>query len=508
MSPVSTYPTIAGITGCFFLAVAVSAVTEACDTWVAMPDATIHGHMILAKTSDVAAFECEPFMRWQGGTHAPGAMIDLQYRKIPQAEKTYTVLGASQFWAWGAEQAINEHGVAVATEAIFTKEWRALHDRATKGEQVARGMLGINLLRLALERGKTAREVLDVMTRFVEEYGQWGSCIAGMSDLEASYDYSYIIADGTEAWILEAVGREWAARKVRKGVANIGNYLSIRGDWDLCSRNMVRNAVEKGWWPADKTEAFDFALAYSDPQTQLAPNLIRGKRVASLLGERQGRIDVDWMFRISRDHLEGTFLDGPTFNAAIPDFLTVCMHDSPAKFTWGITAATNVFVLPAKGADIVPVAYYAANVPCCSVFVPFYVDGTRMPEGVERAGLSGKVVTDPTTTTVWGFTEDSYWWQFDRLRMLVGGDERKEREEVVRYGYRYNERQPAVRAEFTTLEQDFIRGEKRINRQARALIDSGKRAEAAALLDGYSAKCSAAALAKCKALIADFQRDD
>jgi hypothetical protein len=131
-----------------------------------------------------------------------------------------------------------------------------------------------------------------------------------------------------------------------------------------------------------------------------------------------------------------------------------------------------------------------------------------MPEGVERAGLSGKVVTDPTTTKVWGFTEDSYWWQFDRLRMLVGGDERKEREQVVRYGYRYNERQPAVRAEFAAFEQDFIRGEERMNRQAKALIDGGKRAEATALLDGYSAKCSAAALAKRKALIAHFQRDD
>jgi hypothetical protein len=36
----------------------------ACDSWIAMPDATASGHMILAKTSDVAYYECEPFMRW------------------------------------------------------------------------------------------------------------------------------------------------------------------------------------------------------------------------------------------------------------------------------------------------------------------------------------------------------------------------------------------------------------------------------------------------------------
>lgn len=160
----------------------------------------------------------------------------------------------------------------------------------------------------------------------------------------------------------------WVAKKFRKGVANIGNAPTIRGDCDPRSKNMMRNAIEKGWWPADKGESFDFALADADPQTQLAANLIRGKQVASVLDERHGRIDVEWMFRISRDHPEEAFLDGPFFKAAIPDFLTVCMHDSPANFTWGITAATNVFVLPGKDAEIVPVAYYSANVPCCSVF--------------------------------------------------------------------------------------------------------------------------------------------
>jgi len=444
-----------------------ASISVACDSWIAMPDATASGHMILAKTSDVAYYECEPFMRWEGGTHKPGEVIELQYQKIPQVERTYTVLGASQFWLWGAEQAINEHGVAIAAEAVFSKEWRETLNKAKRGEKVERGILGISLVRLALERGKTAREVLDVMGEFIEKYGQWGSGLAGYGDLDGSFDLSYIIADGKEAWILEAVGHEWAAKQIKKGVANISNYLTIRGDWDLCSDNMVQNAIDKGWWPADKREEFDFALAYSDPETQLAPNLIRGKRVAQLIKEKEGDIDVEWMFRISRDHLEGTFLEGPYFNAAIPDFLTICMHHSPANFTWGITASTNVFVLPDEDADIVPVAYYAADVPCCSVFVPFYADGTKMPAGVDKAGKSGNKVTDPTVTSVWGFEEDSFWWQF--------------------------------------VEKDFVTGEEKVNKRAKALIDAGRRAEAAKLLDDYSAKCANAALAKCKDLIKYFE---
>lgn len=67
------------------------------------------------------------------------------------------------------------------------------------------------LSRLGLERGKTAKEALDQMTSLLEKHGQGGSCAEG----EAwSYHNSYIIADRTEAWVLETAGDWWAAEKV------------------------------------------------------------------------------------------------------------------------------------------------------------------------------------------------------------------------------------------------------------------------------------------------------
>ena len=57
------------------------------------------------------------------------------------------------------------------------------------------------------------------------------------------------------------------------------------------------------------------------------------------------------MKRIARDHYEDTFLRGPYFDAADPDCLTVCMHNSPADFTWGNTASSCVAVLPAQGVE-------------------------------------------------------------------------------------------------------------------------------------------------------------
>jgi len=477
-----------------------------CDTWVVMPDASANGLMMMAKTSDVAYYEAEPFMRWEGGKHEPGGMIDLQYQKIPQVERTYTTLGSSQFWIWGCEQGINEYGVSIGNEAVLTKEWRENLNKMQKGEKVERGILGMNLVRLGLERGQTAREALDAMTPLIEKYGQWGSGIAGYSDVDGSFDNSYIIADGTEAWILETAGHQWVAKRVLKGVANISNYPRTRTEWDLCSKDLIKNAVDKGWWPEDKIDEFDFALAYNDFESPLSPNLIRGKRVKDLLKQKKGEIDILYMFKISRDHLEGTFLEGPYFNAAIPDFLTVCMHHSPAGFTWGITSGTNIFVLPGKDTDSVPVTYWAPSVPCCSCFVPFYPNGSKMSKGVSKAGKSKNFQTDPTKTTIWGYTSNSYWWQFDKLRGLINGDKRGKSEEVLEFGFKYNQRQPAVRAEFDKLENDFIAKDWKVRKRAKKLMDEGNKEQAIKLLDDFSSQCAARALSMCKNFMNYFKK--
>ena len=478
----------------------------ACDSWVAMPDATADGIMLMGKNSDVASYECEPFVRWQGKTHKPGEMIDMQYRKIPQVERTYTVLGSKQFWVWGCEQGINEFGVAIGNESIFTKEWAADVAKAKKGEAVERGLLGMNLVRLGLERGRTAREALDVITKLIEEYGQWGSGLAGFSDIDASWDNSFLIADGTEAWVLEAGGKHWVAKKITAGVANIGNYITIRTEWDLACDDLIEYACKKGWWPADKVDEFDFSQAYHDFKTSpLAPSFIRGKRVQQLLKQKIGQIDVNWGFRITRDHFEDTFIEGPFYNASVPDVLTICMHHSPADFTWGITAGTNIFVLPGKNANTIPMTYWAANVPCIACYVPFYVDGSTIPKGVNKAGKSKGLITDSAKTSVWGYTKDSYWWQFDKLRMLINGDKRGENEKVTEFGFKYNQRQPAVRAEFDQLEKDFIAGDWKIRAEAKKLLDAGQNKKAAKLLDDYTDKCAKRALGKCNQLIKYFE---
>jgi secernin len=61
-------------------------------------------------------------------------------------------------------------------------------------------LTGMDLVRLGLERGRTASEALEVMTGLIETPGQGGS---GHVHVEWPYHNGFLIADPVSAWILE-----------------------------------------------------------------------------------------------------------------------------------------------------------------------------------------------------------------------------------------------------------------------------------------------------------------
>jgi dipeptidase len=75
------------------------------------------------------------------------------------------------------------------------------------------GLLGMDLLRLALERGKTAIEAMHVITTLLEKHGQSGDAERTGEWGKANYHNSFLIADPKEAWVLETAGRYWVAKR-------------------------------------------------------------------------------------------------------------------------------------------------------------------------------------------------------------------------------------------------------------------------------------------------------
>jgi len=139
----------------------------------------------------------------------------------------------------------NEYGVVIGNESIITKE--PLKDT---------GLLRMDLLRLGLERSKSAKEALNVIIDLLEAYGQGGQ----HSTKGTNYHSSYIITDNKEAYILETAGEWWIVENV-KDFRSISNDISIRGKGAIRRKGIIEHAIESGYCKDD--ENFDFAVTFS-----------------------------------------------------------------------------------------------------------------------------------------------------------------------------------------------------------------------------------------------------
>src|SRR5262245_22992005 len=138
-----------------------------CDTAVAVGSATADGSVIFAKNSDRQPNEAQPLHHAPRRRHPAGATVRTQYLEIPQVAETWELIGSRPYWLWGFEIGVNEWGVAIGNEAVLSREGYA-----------EPGLLGMDLVRLGLERGRTAAEATAVIGELTERHGQGGSCEA------------------------------------------------------------------------------------------------------------------------------------------------------------------------------------------------------------------------------------------------------------------------------------------------------------------------------------------
>ncbi|GFP23316.1 hypothetical protein HKBW3S44_00832 [Candidatus Hakubella thermalkaliphila] len=341
-----------------------------CDTVVVLGNATADGATILGKNSDREPNEAHHLLRIPGAVHEPGSRVKCTYIEIPQVERTYAVLLARPFWIWGAEMGANEQGVVIGNEAVFTKV------PYEKGS----GLIGMDLLRLALERARTAREALDVITHLLTEYGQGGNC--GFRHA-TYYHNSFLIADPQSAWVLETAGRQWAALQVRD-IRSISNGITIGNQWDMASPDLVKYALDRGW--CKRRDDFHFGRCYSDFLfTRFSRSSERQCRTEWLLAAERGRITVETVMSVLRDH--GPQADSDWSPASGITSFNICAHAGfgPIRATQ-TTGSMVSHLTPAAQTHYVT----GTAAPCTSLFKPVWLDTDLPDTGATPSGIYDK----------------------------------------------------------------------------------------------------------------------
>jgi len=358
---------------------------QSCDTLGVHATLSVFRTHMLGKNSDRPVGEAQPLIWFPAEDHQPGETVDCSGFVIPQSSHTFGVLGFKPYWIWGFEMGANDQGVVIGNEAEFSRDF---------GKEPAEGLLGMDLLRLGLERGASARSALDVIVKLLETYGQNHNASA-LKDRR--YENSFLTMDEKELWVLETAGRRWCAKRVSTFHA-LGNTYSIGGDCELSSPDLESHARENGWLLP--YEPFSFEKAYSAPIPYFGLTTPRNRRVHKLAAETSMH-SFSTMKRIFRDHHEGE-LTGPRWGETSGMFQSVCMHAMSLE-----TSQTAASMLAAYKPGLGLTLRAAFSQPCCSLYLPAYV-------GVTPPALmsTGKGV----------FDENSLWWLFDRLAKTAAID--------------------------------------------------------------------------------------
>ena len=181
-----------------------------CDSLV-----TITGDGVLfAKNSDRDPNESQ-LLDWIAAADHPVAdTVACTWIDVPQVRRTNAVLISRPWWMWGAEMGANEHGVVIGNEAVFTS-----------GPAGEKALVGMDLVRLALERATTAEGAVSTIIDLLERHGQGGPCSFERPGF--TYDNSFLVADPSGAIVVETAGSHWATEVVRGPGRSISNGLTI-----------------------------------------------------------------------------------------------------------------------------------------------------------------------------------------------------------------------------------------------------------------------------------------
>lgn len=409
-----------------------------CDTIAVSSACSEYGQNIFAKNSDRPTGEPQPLCFYAGKEYEEGTLLKTTHLEIPQARKTYAVVGSRPYWIWGFEMGYNEKGLIIGNEAECSRMDADSED----------GILGMDLLRIALERAATVKEAISVITELLEKYGQKAQASALF---KRTYENTFILVDKNECYVLETAGREWVAKKI-KTMQGISNCYSISTEFDMSSENVEKIAREKRWLSPD--EPFDFAKAYSGRIVNQPLGVQRFRRLNKLLAKRDIH-NFESLASILRDHHNDEIIS-PRFGETAGTFLSICMH----MRDWA-ESETTASLLVRYDEELGIVARYAPAQTCLSVYIPVYMVG-KLPVRMENADRT--------------YDEESLWWTMKVLSLLVAVDE----DAFLK----------SVRFELEKIECMFNQMAQTAETTAKNLIKENKTSEAMRLLAETTDECT------------------
>ncbi len=298
-----------------------------CDCLVALAPATAAGRTLWAKNSDRPPGEAQ-LLEWHRPRRDEGPLRATHVEVAPAPGPTLGVLGSRPWWMWGFEHGVNEAGVAAGNDTIYT----TLDPRPAPP-----GLIGMDLVRLGLERAASAEAAVTVIVDLLERHGQGGT---GHHGAHRPYWSSFLVADPADAWVLETSGTTWEAERV-DGTRAISNRTTIPS----------------------------FDAAHRHPRQPVA-TLVDPRLRASEAVLAAGPVAVDDVVTHLRSHVGD-------------DGWTVCMHVDGVETT---TASTVVELVPGRR----PLGRWLLGSPCTSVYVPLVVGrDPGVPVAWERLAALG-----------------------------------------------------------------------------------------------------------------------
>lgn len=395
---------------------------SACTNFIVTRGASADGSVMITYTCDG---EFHPHLRYiPGADHGEDEYLEIRgwggrlQGKIKQVPHTYAVM-----------QLMNEYQLVIG-ETTFTGREELINPEGL--------MHYWWLMRIALERAKTAREAVKVIADLVEEYGY---CSEGES---------ISIGDPREAWLMEIIGTgpggrgaNWVAVKIPDGYvcahankARIGRFPLDDPENCLYSERVIDFAIERGYYNPDEDGPFNFHKAYcpASPQKRrytstrvwsifrrVAPSgkwpsdYHRGDRDAEpypLWIRPDEKLSLKDVFDIMRDHYEGTEYDmtkgvdaGPfgTPNRWRPMNWKIEGTD----YTWErpISTQQTGFSFVSQSRSWLPdpvggVLWYGVDDTYFSCYLPLYCGNAGVPDGYARGSMNY-------------FSWQSAWWVFN-----------------------------------------------------------------------------------------------